>query len=245
MVNVLIVDDSHFVCRTLASLLNSDPDIHVVGTASNGEEALKKVHELDPDVVTLDVEMPKMNGLAALKRIMAEKPCPVIMVSSLTKEGAETTLKALELGALDFVPKLSGSMGVDFSTMGKDLITRVKAVARKKAFMRLVFSRKHLAAENAGASSSAVSGFRFRRGRQGGRRFRRRHSQIQRNYAGISSRRRRQLRLRFHRRFHRRPAGGTKGTVGPAGKLSCTYPCRPTYAGGLYRSFCSAPQRAE
>src|SRR3989304_5606180 len=104
-IQVLIVDDSAFMRKTLAGLLESDPDITVVGTARDGEDAIQKVRSLKPDVVTLDVEMPRMNGLQALQIIMREMPLPVIMVSSLTDEGARETLAALEIGAMDFIPK--------------------------------------------------------------------------------------------------------------------------------------------
>ena len=98
-IQVLIVDDSPFMRKSLSSMLTKDPRISIVGLARNGEEALQLVHQLNPDVVTMDVEMPGMNGIEALKRIMAEHPVPVLMVSSLTTEGAGDTLKALELGA--------------------------------------------------------------------------------------------------------------------------------------------------
>lgn len=141
MVKVLIVDDSAFVRRSLTSLLEANKDIEIVGTASNGEDAVKKAKELDPDVITMDVEMPRMDGLTALQRIMEENPVPVIMVSSLTNEGADTTLKALELGALDFMPKLSSGSMPDVKAMEKDLVTKIKTLARRKAIMRLMFNR--------------------------------------------------------------------------------------------------------
>lgn len=139
MIKVLVVDDSAFVRRSLVSLIERDKDVRVIGTAANGEEAVRKARELDPDVITMDVEMPKMNGLEALERIMAENPCPVIMVSTLTGEGADTTLKALELGALDFMPKLSSSSLPDARFLEKDLGAKLKALARRKAFLRLKY----------------------------------------------------------------------------------------------------------
>ena len=140
MVNVLVVDDSSFMRRSLTALLESDPDIKVIATANNGQEALKKVHELDPDVITLDVEMPIMDGLTALRHIMAEKPCPIIMVSSLTSDGAETTLKAMDLGALDYLAKPSSSTMPDLAKLKFDVCAKIKALARRKAFLRLVHS---------------------------------------------------------------------------------------------------------
>lgn len=139
VIKVLVVDDSAFVRRSLIAILEKDPDIKVVGAATNGAEGVAKAGELDPDVITMDVEMPKMNGLQALERIMAENPCPVIMVSSLTSEGADTTLRALELGALDFMPKLSSGTLPDVARLEKEMAAKIKALARRKGIMRLRF----------------------------------------------------------------------------------------------------------
>jgi two-component system chemotaxis response regulator CheB len=106
-IKVLVVDDSAFIRQILSDLLGNEPGITVVGTACDGDEALQKISSLQPDVVTLDIEMPKMNGLDCLAKIMEQFPLPVIMVSYLSTEGAEVTLKALELGAIDFVTKPS------------------------------------------------------------------------------------------------------------------------------------------
>lgn len=141
MVNVLVVDDSAFIRRSLITLLEKDPLIKVVGQAKDGEEAIAMNASLDPDVVTLDVEMPRMDGLTALKKIMETHPVPVIMVSSLTSEGAQTTLKALDAGALDFMPKMSSS-ALDSGEMA-ELISKIKALARRKAYVRLVQGRKN------------------------------------------------------------------------------------------------------
>lgn len=138
MTTVLIVDDSSFVRRTLATIMEKDPDIKVAGMAKNGEEAIELVRKLDPDVVTMDVEMPRMDGLTALSHIMKESPRPVLMISSLTREGADTTLKAMDIGALDFMPKLSSGSWQDTDALGKDLCSRIKALARRKAFVRLL-----------------------------------------------------------------------------------------------------------
>ena len=99
MIKVLIVDDSAFMRSALTRMLSEDPDIEVVGTARDGEDGLEKVKKLDPDLITLDVEMPRLDGLGMLERLMKTTPKPVLMVSSLTSEGAESTLRALELGS--------------------------------------------------------------------------------------------------------------------------------------------------
>lgn len=142
MVRVLVADDSAFVRRSLVGILEKDKEISVVAQARNGEEAVAMVREYDPDVVTLDVEMPKMDGLTALKHIMDNTPVPVIMVSSLTGEGAETTLKAMEIGAADFIPKLSSGSLPDISRLEAELCGKVKTLARRKAFLRLMHRRK-------------------------------------------------------------------------------------------------------
>jgi two-component system chemotaxis response regulator CheB len=105
VVSVLVVDDSAFMRTALTRMIASDPVLRVIGTARNGMEALERIVELQPDVVTLDVEMPRLNGLETLKRIMQEFPRPVIMVSSLTQAGAETTLEALDIGAFDYAAR--------------------------------------------------------------------------------------------------------------------------------------------
>lgn len=111
-IRLLIVDDSPFMRHTLTKYLDADPEITVVGQAHDGVDALTKVAELKPDVVTLDVQMPRMDGLTALERIMAEHPTPVVMVSALTKRGARITIQALMRGAVDFVAKPSESLQI-------------------------------------------------------------------------------------------------------------------------------------
>ena len=155
VVKVLVVDDSAFVRRSLITIIEKDRDIHVVATASNGEEAIAKARQYDPDVITMDVEMPKMNGLEALERIMKENPCPVIMVSSLTSEGADTTLRALDLGALDFMPKLNSGALPDMKRLETELNAKLKALARRKAFMRLKFKNAAGAAARSAAPVAA------------------------------------------------------------------------------------------
>src|SRR5579862_3490974 len=104
-IKVLIVDDSALVRQLLTHILSTDPDIEVVGTASDPFAAREKIKSLHPDVLTLDIEMPRMDGLTFLEKLMRGHPMPVIMISSLTEKGADTTLRALSLGAVDFVPK--------------------------------------------------------------------------------------------------------------------------------------------
>jgi len=140
VIRVLVVDDSAFMRKALSRLLGDDPEIRVVGSARDGYEALEKVQELDPDLVTLDVEMPRMDGLETLARIMESSPRPVIMVSSLTEEGAEVTLRALDMGAVDYVPKSIGSNPLEVVKIRKTLCEKVKAVARRRTAPRPAFA---------------------------------------------------------------------------------------------------------
>ncbi|AVX20749.1 two-component system, chemotaxis family, response regulator CheB [Carboxydocella sporoproducens DSM 16521] len=129
---VLVVDDSAFMRQYITRILESSGKIKVVGYAKNGQEAIEKVQELKPQVMTLDVEMPVMNGLEALKIIMEQFPLPVVMLSSLTTEGAEATIKALELGAVDFVAKPSGQISFDLDKVQEELIIKVSNAALAK-----------------------------------------------------------------------------------------------------------------
>ncbi|MDK2871614.1 MAG: two-component system, chemotaxis family, protein-glutamate methylesterase/glutaminase [bacterium] len=129
-IRVLVVDDSALMRRVITDMLGEDPEIEVIGTARDGYDAIKKIHELKPDVVTLDIEMPKLDGLNTLGYIMSEVPLPVIMLSSYTREGAEATLKALEYGAFDFVPKPSGPISLDIRKVKEELIAKIKAAYR-------------------------------------------------------------------------------------------------------------------
>lgn len=128
MIRVLVVDDSAYMRYVLRNNLEMDPDIKVVETARDGIDALAKIAALKPDVVTLDLEMPRMDGFTALKRIMADCPVPVIIISSLTQEGADATIRALRLGAVDFVPKpIEGIL--DIRSVREELSSKIKHVS--------------------------------------------------------------------------------------------------------------------
>lgn len=129
-VNVLVVDDSGFFRRRLVEIFEADPRLKVVGTAANGKEAVEKVQSLKPDVVTMDYEMPVLDGIAAVQNIMKLNPTPVLMFSSLTHEGARVTLDALEAGAVDFMPKNFEDISGDSAEVKKLLIDRVLTVSR-------------------------------------------------------------------------------------------------------------------
>ncbi|GGC97091.1 protein-glutamate methylesterase/protein-glutamine glutaminase [Pontibacillus salipaludis] len=129
-IRVLVVDDSAFMRKMIRDILEADHRITVVGTARNGEEGLKKVRELSPDILTLDVEMPKMDGLTCLKEIMRTHPLPVVMLSSMTTLGGENTLKAMEYGAVDFIEKPSGAISLNIDSIGEKIVAKVIAASK-------------------------------------------------------------------------------------------------------------------
>ncbi|MCW8883660.1 MAG: chemotaxis response regulator protein-glutamate methylesterase [Motiliproteus sp.] len=131
-VKVLIVDDSALIRQLLTRILSADPTIEVVGTATDPYDAREKIKLLNPDVLTLDIEMPRMDGITFLGNLMRLRPMPVVMISSLTTEGAEETLRALELGAVDFIPKPKVGVSKDLELLAETINTTVKAAARSK-----------------------------------------------------------------------------------------------------------------
>lgn len=160
MIKALVVDDSVFMRNSITRMLSSDPEIQVVGQAGDGIEALQKIKDLNPDIITLDLEMPRMDGLEMLEKLMSTTPKPVLIVSSLTYEGAEATLKALELGALDYMPKYVEGTTV-FAIAQKELTEKVKFLAKKNV-SRLWTSKLRKPAAKTGsvlgtASSAGVS----------------------------------------------------------------------------------------
>ncbi len=145
-VNVLVVDDSAFMRRVISDILNSDPQINVMDTAKNGVEAIEKISALHPDVVTLDVEMPVMDGLTCLKEILKKRKMPIIMLSGLTKEGADATLQALENGAIDFITKPTNIFSMSGEEKKREVIEKVKmaknTVVREQNSNSTVISRR-------------------------------------------------------------------------------------------------------
>lgn len=132
-IKVVVVDDSAFMRKSLSLMLESDPVIKVVATARDGKEGIEKIREFKPDIVTLDVEMPVMDGLTALGIIMKEMPLPVLMVSSITTDGAKATIEALNLGAVDFIPKELSYVSVNITKIKDDLITKVKQIVQSRS----------------------------------------------------------------------------------------------------------------
>lgn len=134
-VKVLVVDDSSFFRRRVSEIINQDPMLTVIDTAQNGREAVDKAMSLRPDVITMDIEMPVLDGISAVREIMAKCPTPILMFSSLTHEGAKSTLDALDAGALDFLPKKFEDIARDKDEAVKLLQQRVKEISRKRFLM--------------------------------------------------------------------------------------------------------------
>ncbi len=140
---VLIVDDSAFMRRIIRQMVESEPTFEVIGTARDGQEGLELALELKPDVITMDVEMPRMNGIETIEAIMAKRPTPILVVSSLTTEGAQATLDALDKGAVDFLAKNLVSSALDVMKIRDELVDKLKVVARSKGgLLRKTSARK-------------------------------------------------------------------------------------------------------
>ena len=127
---VLVVDDSAFMCKVLETIFNADSQLQVVGRARDGREAIVLSESLKPDVITMDLNMPHMDGLQATANIMTNNPRPIVIVSSESKEGATSTLKALELGAIDFVTKPSSGIDLDMQSVKEELLRKVRVAAK-------------------------------------------------------------------------------------------------------------------
>ncbi len=124
-IRVLVVDDATFMVKAVSDILESDPMVEVIGTAKNGLQGLEKVKELRPDVITLDMDMPVMDGIRAIRHIMIEAPVPIVVLSSLYNDGS-ITFEALRLGVVDFVPKPSGAVSRDIHSASQKIIDRIK-----------------------------------------------------------------------------------------------------------------------
>lgn len=144
-VRVLVVDDSALVRKLMTAMLASDPEIEVVGTAADPLIAREKIKQLHPDVLTLDVEMPRMDGLTFLENLMRLHPMPVVMVSSLTVQGAEVTLRALELGAVDYFAKPSSDLASSFGDSAQEICAKVKLAAQTRPRARTTVHRLEVA----------------------------------------------------------------------------------------------------
>lgn len=132
IIKVIVIDDSAFMRKSLTLMLESDQEIRVIATARDGRDGIDKISKLKPDIVTLDIEMPGMDGLTALKIIMEQMPVPVLMVSALTTDGAQSTMKAFDLGAVDFISKDLASISTNIKNIKDELIEKIKQIAQSR-----------------------------------------------------------------------------------------------------------------
>jgi len=155
-IRVLVVDDSAFVRQALSRMLSGDPEIEVVGHASDGRDGIEKARLLRPDVITLDVQMPRMGGLEALEELMTTDPLPVLLLSSQTREGADVTLRGLELGALDFVDKSRVQGNMNLLNLAEELKAKIRAVAQVHVPKRAPAEERRVPAEGRKARADVV-----------------------------------------------------------------------------------------
>jgi len=130
-IRVLVADDSALMRQTLKRIIAGSGNLDLVGLARDGEDAVAKARELRPDVISMDINMPKLDGISALQIILQEKICPVVMVSSLTQQGSATTFECLELGAFDFVAKPDGTVSANLGAVAEELLSKLKAAASR------------------------------------------------------------------------------------------------------------------
>src|SRR5579875_21188 len=154
-IRVLVVDDSAFMCRVLQDIINSDPQMEVIGQGRDGRDGVALAESLRPDVITMDINMPHVDGLQATELIMSQHPRPIVIVSSESREGAASTLKALELGAIDFVPKPSSGVDLDMKTVRDELTRKLKLAAKVRVVRTATRSKIAVPPSGSGISSDA------------------------------------------------------------------------------------------
>ncbi len=151
---VLIVDDSAFMRKVLQSIIAADPQMEVVGEARDGREAVSLNESLNPDVISMDINMPHMDGLQASEAIMARNPRPIVIVSSEARDGAEATLRALEIGAIDFVPKPTNAIDLDMNSVRDELCRKLKVASRVRV-VRTIRNNNNGSGNNGGGNGTA------------------------------------------------------------------------------------------
>ncbi len=151
---VLIVDDSAFMRKVLQSIIAADPQMEVVGEARDGREAVSLNESLNPDVISMDINMPHMDGLQASEAIMARNPRPIVIVSSEARDGAEATLRALEIGAIDFVPKPTNAIDLDMNSVREELCRKLKVASRVRV-VRTIRNNNNSGGTNGGGNGTA------------------------------------------------------------------------------------------
>lgn len=157
-IRVLVVDDSPFMCKVLKEIINSDPQLEVVGQGRDGRDGVALAESLRPDVITMDINMPHIDGLQATELIMSQHPRPIVIVSSESREGAASTLKALELGAIDFVPKPSNGIDLDMKTVREELTRKLKLAAKVRVVRTATRSKVTIGQASAPNVAESLSG---------------------------------------------------------------------------------------
>ncbi|HUJ32812.1 MAG TPA: chemotaxis response regulator protein-glutamate methylesterase [Candidatus Acidoferrum sp.] len=160
-IRVLVVDDSAFMCKVLQEIINSDPQLEVAGQARDGRDAVTLAESLRPDVITMDINMPHVDGLQATELIMSQHPRPIVVVSSESREGAASTLRALELGAIDFVPKPSSGVDLDMRNVREELTRKLKLAAKVRVVRTATRSKPDASSAHATGGSASVNGAAF------------------------------------------------------------------------------------
>jgi two-component system chemotaxis response regulator CheB len=156
-IRVLVVDDSPFMCKVLQQIINSDPQLEVVGQGRDGRDGVALAESLRPDVITMDINMPHVDGLQATELIMSQHPRPIVIVSSESREGAASTLKALDLGAIDFVPKPSSGIDLDMNTVREELTRKLKLAAKVRVVRTATRSKLAVAAMPAASGGASAN----------------------------------------------------------------------------------------
>ncbi|MFA5118615.1 MAG: chemotaxis response regulator protein-glutamate methylesterase [Candidatus Omnitrophota bacterium] len=154
-IRVLIVDDSFLMRQIISDIIESDPALEIIGKAKDGKEALEKIYEFKPDVITLDINLPLLDGLSVLEEVMKKQPSRVVMISAYTRAGATATLRALELGAVDFVAKPSGEISLDINKLKDEIIAKIKLAA--KVEVTKVSSKEQFKADTFGAEVKPIA----------------------------------------------------------------------------------------
>jgi len=157
-IRVLVVDDSPFMCKVLQEIINSDPQLEVVGQGRDGRDGVALAESLRPDVITMDINMPHVDGLQATELIMSQHPRPIVIVSSESREGAASTLKALDLGAIDFVPKPSSGIDLDLKSVREELTRKLKLAAKVRVVRTATRSKLAISTKPAAAGAAAAGG---------------------------------------------------------------------------------------
>lgn len=160
-IRVLVVDDSTFMCKVLHEIISSDPQLEVAGTGRDGREAVALAESLRPDVITMDINMPHIDGLQATELIMSQHPRPIVIVSSESREGTSSTLRALELGAIDFVPKPANGIDLDMRSVREELTRKLKMAAKVRVVRTATRSKLPAAHAPVAPGAPGISGASF------------------------------------------------------------------------------------